>query len=476
MPEIPPSLPPSTPPIGPAFSLPVSALPEGLKPGQDILARVLAQVSAQRYALAIGGREVLVDSPLALSPGDQLRLVVRQTGTKMLMDLVPLGRPAGVVGSGDPAGAGAGSLRAGPIGPLQAELQSTLANGAPLGELLAESARLLSAAGSAGGAGAAAGPLRDIADRLNAMLGNLAAGEAGEGAGARMAAAVAALPAQVAELLAAVEARLAGVLRALPEAAALGALGELLASLPAATARPAASSAQEPSQQLAGLVDQLVKSLRPSGTPEAQPPQLPAELRQALGALSDRELSALKQLVAERERAALAASPQVAALSGAHRALAAAQDRLDAARLLGLSNSGQAQSFSYIELPVSGGPEAGTAGLRVLVRRSGDEGGGGRGPGRGTVRAVLDLDLSALGPVWSELTLTGRSLAVKLELPDRERSDFVAARLDELQERLAAHGLEASAAAAVAGPRQRRSPEGADPAEDSGGGGINLWA
>jgi hypothetical protein len=300
-----------------------------------------------------------------------------------------------------------------------------------------------------------------------------------DASGAAVAAAVAALPAQVAELLAALEAQLAGALRALPEAAALGALAELLESLSATAAQTGAASAQgraaEPGQQLAGLLDRLVGALRTPGAADGQPVQLPAELRQALGALGERELASLQQLVAERERAALAASPQVAALSGAHRALAAVQDRLDAARLLGLASSEPARSFSYIELPVAGGADAGTAGLRVLVRRGGDQGGGQRGGGRQTVRAALDLSLSALGPVSSEITLTGRSLAVKLELPDRERSDFVAARLGELEERLAARGLEASTAAAVARPRRPRGIAAAEP-DAAEPGGLSLWA
>ena len=95
MPEIQPSLPSPANPPAPA-ALAAGSLPDGLKPGESLAARVLAQVSPGRYALSIGGREVTVSSALTLSPGDQLQLVVRQTGTRTLMDLVPLGHASGI--------------------------------------------------------------------------------------------------------------------------------------------------------------------------------------------------------------------------------------------------------------------------------------------------------------------------------------------------------------------------------------------
>jgi hypothetical protein len=86
---------------------------------------------------------------------------------------------------------------------------------------------------------------------------------------------------------------------------------------------------------------------------------------------------------------------------------------------------------------------------------------------------VLDLALSALGEVWSELTLTDKSLAVRLELPDEARRDFVAARLGELSERLAGRGLEPELAAAARTRRRgAREPE----AGSGESGGLDLWA
>ncbi|HOX04948.1 MAG TPA: hypothetical protein PK280_00990 [Planctomycetota bacterium] len=459
MPEIPQNL-PSAP--GPAFSLPEGALPAGLKAGDSLSARVLAQVAAGRFALSIGGREVLADSAAALSPGDQLRLVVRQAGSRVLMDLIPMVREDASGAAAPASGQGAA-----PRG-LQEGLQSFLGGRAAAGELLAEASRLLAAGGT-----------DDLAARAGALAAGPAAAAAGAEPSAGLAGAVAALPAQVGELLAAVEARMAEAVRALPQAAALDALANLLASLPAAE-RGSPGGAPDP-RQLAGLLDRLLADLRAQGGPDAPAAGLAPGLRAELGALGPRELADLRLLAAERERAALAASPQVAALAGAHRALTAAQDRLDAARLWSLSASGPGGAFSYVELPGAGGPDGGTAALRVLVRRSGDgtgSGAGSPGRGRGSVRAVLDLDLSALGEVRSELALSGRSLAVKLELPDRERGDHVAASLGELEDRLTAHGFEASVSSTVTAGRRRRGGASDLPEAEgaAGGGGLDLWA
>jgi hypothetical protein len=59
------------------------------------------------------------------------------------------------------------------------------------------------------------------------------------------------------------------------------------------------------------------------------------------------------------------------------------------------------------------------------------------------VRAVVDLSLSALGEVWTELVLSGKQLGIRMELPDEERRDLVAAELPDLRERLAARGFDA---------------------------------
>ncbi len=481
MPEIQPSLPSPANPPAPA-ALAAGSLPDGLKPGESLAARVLAQVSPGRYALSIGGREVTVSSALTLSPGDQLQLVVRQTGTRTLMDLVPLGHASGIpaVGAADAPAASAGQAVVPGAPKAEAGLRGFLARGAPLGETLAESLRAVAALDVAGGAGPATG----LAVELRALVLDLSAtAEAGQASGGDLAGTAASLPDRLAGLLAAVEGRLAEAIRALPEVAALGALAELLDSLQTAPTATGPGQTGGASRETAELLQKLLAALAPSGRSEGevpQLPQLPAELRSALAALPERELSTLRQLVAERESAALGASPQVAALTGAHRALAAAQDRLDAARLLGLAASKPGQSFSYLELPVQGGPGTDTARLRVLVRGEGDAaaGRGSRKGGKGTVRAILDLDLSALGQVRSELVLSGRNLAVRLELPDRERSGFVASELDGLKERLAARGLDPSLSASVAAPRSARARAQSDEdlGEASAEGGLDLWA
>ena len=516
MPEILPGLPAE--PSGPALSLSAGELPAellaGLKPGDSLPARVLMQVAAGRYLLLMGGREVLAEAQLALAPGDRLALVVRQAGAQTLLDLVPLQHPSGVrpgggqaVGPGAaappaaapevPAGERAGQEPLAAVAPraLRAELQSTLFRGAPLGELLAEALRSLAgseppaAAADAGqpAPAAASAASRELAARLRELLVGLPpSGPAGSTPvapelGSRLAGLASALPAQVAELLAAVEARLAEALRALPGAAALGALLEALDALAARAgeAAPAAAAAPAPELRgkLVGLLDKLLNALDPAARADGRPPALPAALREAVEQLADGQRLALRQMVVERERALLGSSSQVGALAGAHRALSTAEERLGLARLWNLSASAGAQSFSCLEVPLAAGPEAGTARLTVMVRRSAGDGAGGESAPSGakTVRAVLDLDLSALGQVWSELTLSGQDLAVKLELPDQARSRFVAARLGELKERLSAHGL-ATRVAAVVRTGRRRSGAQAPEGESAEGGGLDLWA
>lgn len=483
MPEIAPGLPPTPPPPGPqgpAVTLGAGAL-AGLTPGQNVAARVLASLGGDRYALLVAGQEVVATSPLALATGDQLQLSVRRADTQVLMDLIPLHHAFSLPAASEDAPAQAATARsadpaqpqAQPAPSSQQEVQAALRRAAPLGELLGESLRALEAAATAAPAGTAPA-VREVIDSLRQLLVNPAA----DGAGAKLAAVAASAPAQVAALVNAVEGELAAAIRALPQVAALGVLLDALESLPApAPTSAAATSSAQPqaqTQDTSALLSRLLDSLKSSGQ---EPAALTPAVREALEKLPPPERAALRALAAEQERSALAASPQVASLTAAHRALASAQERLDLGRMLNMPTVNQTQSYSYLELPLASGAgaEAGSARLSVMLREPGDGESGGRGKsGRGTSRAVLDLSLSSLGTVWSELTLSGRTLAVRLELPDETRRAFVAGHLPELEERLAAHGLEASVSAATARPRRAAPDEpGGEPAAD---GGLSLWA
>ncbi|MHC4917638.1 MAG: flagellar hook-length control protein FliK, partial [Planctomycetota bacterium] len=194
--------------------------------------------------------------------------------------------------------------------------------------------------------------------------------------------------------------------------------------------------------------------------------------------LSAPERDALLEIASAREREALEGAPRLADLARAHRALLALQGRAAASRLGSLASSGPAASFSYFEIPVWRDGGEGTARVRVSVRRSGD--GAGRGAAgeksgrRRSTRAVLDLRVSELGEVWTEAVLTGKRLAVRVQLPDAARRDFVAERLPELEERLAAHGLE-PAARAVA--QETAPPDALSQTwpERTADGRIDLW-
>ena len=185
-------------------------------------------------------------------------------------------------------------------------------------------------------------------------------------------------------------------------------------------------------------------------------------------------------MAAARERSLLSSSPRLAALASAHRSLLGAEERAALPRIGGLPApvsapaTGPGSTFTYLEIPTASGGEQATARLRVMVRDRRGEGGRQGKPGR-PVRAIMDISLSRLGEVWSEVVLSGQQLSVRLELPDEERRDFVAARLPELVESLAARGLEAQATAQA---RRTDAPSLADewiPAEGQPGG-LDLWA
>jgi hypothetical protein len=294
-------------------------------------------------------------------------------------------------------------------------------------------------------------------------------------------------PAALENLLDLVEAQAARVVASIPEAARLDALVGLLDRLPPPPApSPApvdapASPAQEapPAEPARAELGRLLEALLASPPParEASGQErvaLPTELRAELESLPPQHRAALRAMLLEREREVLSSAPRLAALNRAHRALLAAGQRVAVSRLGSLATSGAQSSFCYVEIPTACGAESATARLRVMVKRDGSPRGGHPDSRRRPVRAIMDITLSELGEVWTEMVLSGKQLAVRMELPDRERRDFVAAQLPELEESLAARGLEAQATAEARKPADGLSGQMWPEAVFDGR--LDLWA
>jgi len=310
---------------------------------------------------------------------------------------------------------------------------------------------------------------------------------------------VQATPARIEQLIALLEARANAILSSLPEAAKLDVLIETLERLPSppASAPPAeapsnieqAIESAAPRETTSALVERLLAALefsrpRPEGPDR---PALPPEVQAELERLEAPARAELGQLLHARERALIDSSPQLRNLGRAHRALQDAALRLQAGRAASLATSQPGASFSYAEVPTFDAGEGGTARLRVMLKRDGGGaagtragaggagGAGGSGKAGGPLRAVLDLELSGLGEVWSELLLSGEDLAVRLELPDAARRDLVASEIPALEERLEARGFRATATAEARPPdgpalAPELWPDAADP------GGLDIWA
>ncbi len=299
-------------------------------------------------------------------------------------------------------------------------------------------------------------------------------------------------PLCIEQLLMLVESRTEAALASLPESARIDVLIEALLRLPpppapattppvgVAAAAEGAVDAPAPSQSTAALLERLLAALsnvRP-GSSDPQRPQLPPQLRAELESLDAAARTDLTESLVSRERRLIESSPELRNLSRAHRALQNAALRLQASNAGSVATSQPGAAFSYMEIPAMAGGEGSTARLRVMVKRDGTGTGAGPGaPGKptGPLRAILDLNLSGLGEVWSELLLSGEDLAVRLELPDAARRDMVAVELSSLEQRLAARGFKATATAEA---RPQEGPAFAlefwPDVTDTGG--LDTWA
>jgi hypothetical protein len=470
--------------------------------------RVVRQLASGRYLVSLGGVQVQAESRLALSAGDRLLLAVKEAGNRIVLDLIS--REAGP----SPASTAEGTPKAN--APLPASLDTRTPPGSSDSQTAAEASRLVRAeAGAAltrsdspaellgevrralalatGSAPAASALPPEAAARASGILealhlaivdvpaSGLAMGDsAPDVTGLR--AALEAAPQALLELISLVEVAAERILAEIPGIAALGTLIDLLEALPspAGTAeQTVAALPPEVRAQLAEILDRLLAELSsPRGSAAAERGEIPADVRAQVESLSATERRALLELAGAREKEILASTPRLAGLSRAHRALIGLHQRAILSRLGSLAGSGPSSSFCYFELPVAAGGDPGVARVRVSVRRR--AGDAGReppdrdAPGGRTARAVLDLRTSGLGEVWSEALLSGRNIAVRLQLPDAARRDFVAAGLHQLEERLAAHGLQ-PAVSAVARERSGASPSPQAWPEASADGRIDLW-
>jgi Flagellar hook-length control protein FliK len=303
-------------------------------------------------------------------------------------------------------------------------------------------------------------------------------------------------PQRLAQLLTLIETRAAESLSSLPEAARIEVLIAALDRLPppaaptvptapAATppateaALAAPSDAAGPARDVGALVERLLALLSDNPAPQTDRAELPAQLRTELQQLDSQQRGALSAALASREETLLQSSPQLQQLGRAHQALLNATARLATARAGSLASSAPGASFSYVEIPTSGGGDPATARLRVMVRRDGPgtERGQAQSPGSGkrSMRAVMDLSLSGLGEVWSELILSGEDLAVRIQLPDPATRDMLAPELPGLEGRLEARGFRAQVTAEA---RPATRPEWTlslwpDTTDSEG---VDLWA
>jgi hypothetical protein len=487
---------------------------------------VIRQVAPGRFLLDFSGVQVLVESRLELVPGQRLALLVRETTSRVLLDLQLAHSPQSAPAAGEAAASDVASgLTADPAGPsadapryppahraVQAacqaelarlpdptavfrELREALANLSPGAQ--PEAAQARSAVAAAAGtrqpalaelAGSIALTIPEPAQPPPADMAPAPAA-AQEGAAAQapprdqgaLAAAIAELvgasPERVAELTAALESRIAAALAALPGARQLDLLIGLLAELGGSEPEAAPAVPGGPPTDTTALLERLLDALAAPAARDDQEAARPLEaVRAQLEALGPRERGELFELATRREASLLSSSADLAALGRAWRALDAARERADLNLLGSAAASRPGAAFTCAELPVFMGEEGCSARLRVLVRREGRGSGRGRDRGAGgPVRAVLDLETSALGQVWSEVLLTGKQLAVRIRTADAARRDYVAERLPELEERLAARGLEARATVEAREPG--RAAPGADLwPETVASGRVDLWA
>jgi hypothetical protein len=299
------------------------------------------------------------------------------------------------------------------------------------------------------------------------------------------------LPARIGELLVRVEAAAAQEIAATPLAAAIArVIAELElcqlayaresasssgATVPAsAPAVPPAGSTDIPDSRLNALLGRLIQAAGANRDAAVGTTLIPAELRGQLAALDGRELASLATMASSRETAILRSSPRLTALGRAHQALLEVQGRLALTRAGSMALTSTAASFSCIEIPLPGDPTR-TARLRVTIGGDSASPGQKAGSKGRTFRAILDLVVSELGPVWVELLLHESTLAVRMQLSDAERRDHVASGVPELQSALAAAGLQAAVSVeAMPPPEARRSEEVWPEAEESGR--VDLWA
>ena len=253
------------------------------------------------------------------------------------------------------------------------------------------------------------------------------------------------------------------------------------AATPPATEAAAAapSDPTAPARDVSALVGRLLALLSEDSAPQTQRAELPAQVRAELQQIDSHQRASLSAALASRERSLLESSPQLQQLGRAHQALLNATARLATARAGSLASSTPGASFSYVEIPTSAGADPATARLRVMVRRggAGSEQGQAQSPdsGKRSMRAVMDLSLSGLGEVWSELILSGEDLAVRIQLPDPATRDMLAPELPGLQQRLEARGFRAQVTA-EARPATRSDWTLSLWPDTTDSEGVDLWA